>query len=422
LPGSTFPRWIRAIAVQLGAAAIALAWLCPGATAQGDLAALQGALGRALSSAGAGSSAYVYNLTSHQALFSARATVLRPPASIEKLYTATAALQLMGPEARLTTSVLGSGYLEPTGTWQGNLYLRGGGDPTFGSSSFIRRHYAGLGASVSTLAARVVGGGIRAVAGSVEGDESYLNGSRGEPSSGFAPDPFLEGLLSGLAFNRGEGGLARRSHAPAAYAARQLRAALRARGVRVSGSAGAAATPPAATPLAYVRSPTLAQLLWLMLPASDNFIAETLLKDLGARFAGAGTTGAGAAVVSQTIAELGLRPRIIDGSGLSPANRTSVYEVASLLVALAPSPLGRILRADLAVAGRSGTLVRRMRGTVAAGRCQAKTGTLSGVSNLAGYCQSLGGHLLAFVFFNDGLAVGTAHRLQDRMAIALASY
>src|SRR2546421_280217 len=273
---------MRALAVQLGVAAIALAWLCPGAGAQGDLAALQGDLSHVLSVAGSGSSGYVYDLSSRQALFSARATVLRPPASIQKLYTATAVLQLLGPDARLTTSVLGGGYLDPSGTWQGNLSLRGGGDPTSGSSAFIRRHYAGLGASVSTLAARLVGAaGLRAVAGSIEGDETYLNGLRGEPSSGFAPDPFLEGLLSGLAFNRGEGGLAHRSHAPAAYAARQLLAALKARGVRVSGPAGAASTPPAVTPLAQVQSPTIAQLLGLMLPASDNFFAETLLKDLG---------------------------------------------------------------------------------------------------------------------------------------------
>ena len=402
-------------------AAIALAWLVPGAGAQGDLAALQGDLSHVLSVAGSGSSGYVYDLSSRQALFSVRATVLRPPASIQKLYTATAVLQLLGPDARLTTSVLGSGYLDPSGTWQGNLYLRGGGDPTFGSSAFIRRHYAGLGASVSTLAARLAGAaGLRAVAGSIEGDETYLNGVRGEPSSAFAPDPFLEGLLSGLAFNRGEGGLARRSHAPAAYAARQLLAALKARGVRVTGSAGAATTPPAATPLAQVQSPTIAQLLGLMLPASDNFFAETLLKDLGARFAGSGTTGAGAAVASQTLAALGLRPRIVDGSGLSPANRTSVYQVASLLVALASSPLGSVLRADLAVTGRNGTLVRRMRGTAAAGRCQAKTGTLTGVSNLAGYCQSVGGHVLVFAFFNDGLGPATAHALQDHMVITLA--
>ena len=112
---------IRALAVQLAAAAIALAWLCPGAGAQGNLAALQGDLSHVLSVAGSGSSGYVYDLTSRQALFSVRATALRPPASIQKLYTATAVLQLLGPDARLTTSVLGSGYLDPSGTWQGDL-------------------------------------------------------------------------------------------------------------------------------------------------------------------------------------------------------------------------------------------------------------------------------------------------------------
>ena len=68
------------------------------------------------------------------------------------------------------------------------------------------------------------------------------------------------------------------------------------------------AAPPAPrsepTQLAQVQSPTIAQLLGLMLPPSDNFFAETLLKDLGARFAGAGTTAAGASVVSSTIATL----------------------------------------------------------------------------------------------------------------------
>ena len=50
-----------------------------------------------------------------------------------------------------------------------------------------------------------------------------------------------------------------------------------------------------------------------------------------------------------------------------------------------------------------------MRHTSAAGRCQGKTGTLTGVSNLVGYCQSVGGHLLAFAFFNDGISTSSAH-------------
>jgi D-alanyl-D-alanine carboxypeptidase/D-alanyl-D-alanine-endopeptidase (penicillin-binding protein 4) len=76
----------------------------------------------------------------------------------------------------------------------------------------------------------------------------------------------------------------------------------------------------------------------------------------------------------------------------------------------------------MAVAGRSGTLAERMRGTAAAGRCQGKTGTLTGVSNLVGYCQDSSGQYLAFAFFNDGIATETAHVLQDNMTITLANY
>ena len=404
-----------------GAAAFAVSG---GAAAASSLSALQGGLSRQLALAGSGSSAYVYDLSAREALFSERAAVPRPPASVEKLYTATTALERLGPSARLSTSVLGTGALAPEGVWEGSLYLRGGGDPTFGGPAFIRSHYGGMGASVSALASQLARtDGIREVTGSIEGDESYLNSLRGEPSSGYAPDLFLEGTLSALAFNRGESGSLGGPHAPAAYAARQLWAALRQAGVRIDGSVGSAVTPIAARTLASVGSPTLAQLLGLMLPASDNFFAETLIKDLGARFGGAGTTAAGAAVIRATIsASFGLRPRVVDGSGLSHADRTSTYQVAGLLTALASSPLGAVLRGDLAVVGHTGTLAHRMRGTVAAGRCQAKTGTLIGVSNLAGYCRSARGHLLVFAFFNDGIAIEFAHAVQDRMAIALAGY
>ncbi len=62
-----------------------------------------------------------------------------------------------------------------------------------------------------------------------------------------------------------------------------------------------------------------------------------------------------------------------------------------------------------------------MRGTAAAGRCQGKTGTLTGASNLVGYCQSAGGHLLAFAIFNDGISTEAAHVFQDHMTISIAS-
>jgi serine-type D-Ala-D-Ala carboxypeptidase/endopeptidase (penicillin-binding protein 4) len=401
------------------------ALLAPALTnAAGGLPALQADLSHQLALAGSADGAYVYDLTAKQALFSERASTLRPPASVEKLYTATTALQDLGASARMATSVYGVGKLAPGGVWEGNLYLRGGGDPTFGSTAFIHSHYGGIGASVSTLVTQLVrSDGIHKISGSIEGDESYFDSLRGEPSSNYGADPFLEGTLSALAFNRGTSGSERGAHAPAAYAAHELFSALKNDGVKIHGGSGAATTPAGAHQLAQALSPTVSQLLGLMLPPSDNFFAETLVKDLGARLGGAGTTAAGAAVVVRTIYSLlGFHPRVVDGSGLSEADQTSPYQVTDLLVELASTPIGAVLREHLAVAGATGTLALRMRHTGAAGHCEGKTGTLTGASNLVGYCQAADGHLLAFAIFNDRIATAAAHTFQDHMTITIADY
>jgi serine-type D-Ala-D-Ala carboxypeptidase/endopeptidase (penicillin-binding protein 4) len=409
--------------ILLCAVSLICAYVPATALASTSAAGLRAHMTHELALAGALSGAYVYDLNTGQVLFSERADQRRPPASVQKLYTAATALERMGTTASLETTVLGTGHLAPGGVWEGSLYLHGGGDPTFGSTSFIRSHYGGYGTALTTLVAQLVQvDGIHSVTGSVLGDESYQDSLRGEPSSGYAFDPFLEGTLGALTFDRGQTGHEKGPHAPAAYAARRLRAALGAGGISVVGGSGAATAPPEAVRLAAAQSPTIAQLLALTLPPSDNFFAETLLKDLGARFAGTGSTAAGAQVVRQTIAGLGIHPQVVDGSGLSRADRTSPHQVVALLSQLAHNVLGTILRGDMAVAGRTGTLSERMRRTAAAGRCQGKTGTLIGVSNLAGYCQSVGGDILAFAFFTDGISIAAAHTLQDNMAITLADY
>ncbi len=399
----------------------------PVAGAQQGLGALQADFSHQLALAGPADGAYVYDVTAKQALFSQNATAMRPPASVEKLYTATTALALMGPTARLDTTVYGVGHMAPGGVWEGSLYLKGGGDPTFGSTAFIHSHYGGVGASVSALVSGLARTDhIHHITGSIEGDESYFDSLRGEPSSDYAEDPFLEGTLSALAFNRGETGpygSQPAPHAPAAYAARELWGALKSDGVTIEGGSGAADTPVGAVQLAQAPSPTIQQLLGLMLPPSDNFFAETLVKDLGALYGGAGTTAAGAAVVTKTIAHLlGIHPHVVDGSGLSEEDRTSPYQVSDLLAELASTPIGTVLRNSMAVAGRTGTLELRMRHTRAEGNCQGKTGTLTGVSNLVGYCQAADGHTLVFAIFTDGIPVETAHSFQDNMAITVADY
>jgi D-alanyl-D-alanine carboxypeptidase/D-alanyl-D-alanine-endopeptidase (penicillin-binding protein 4) len=156
-----------------------------------------------------------------------------------------------------------------------------------------------------------------------------------------------------------------------------------------------------------------------MNPPSDNFMAETLVKVLGARFGGGGSTAAGAAVVRDELAELELEPRVVDGSGLSRSDRTSPRDVVSLLEEMDGDAA---FTGSLAVAGRTGTLDTRMRGSAAQDRCSAKTGTLRDVSALAGYCTTRSGARVAFAILMNYVSPYYARILQDRMTGALARY
>jgi D-alanyl-D-alanine carboxypeptidase/D-alanyl-D-alanine-endopeptidase (penicillin-binding protein 4) len=78
---------------------------------------------------------------------------------------------------------------------------------------------------------------------------------------------------------------------------------------------------------------------------------------------------------------------------------------------------------SLAVAGKTGTLEHEMNGTFAQGRCEGKTGTLSDVANLVGYCQARDGHKLAFAFLmNSVFNTDVTHKIEANMAVTLAKY
>lgn len=366
--------------------------------------------------AGPFSGAYVVDLTTGAPLFALNADSGWPPASVEKLYTLSTALARFGVGARLQTTLYGAGQADAAGVWHGNLYLRGGGDPTFGSAAFDRAAYgtgATVGRLVDTLLAKAQ---LLRVDGSIVGDESLFDARRGDPANGYRAGGDLSGSLSGLAFDRGRSG---GRGSPAAYAASQVAAALRSAGVRVTGRSISGLTPAAAIPLASVASPPLSVLAGLTALNSDNYFAEMLLKDLGASFGGGGSTARGARVVRSWLATFGIRPQIVDGSGLSRSDRTSPRQVVRLLASLTGdlAGVGTALRDALPIAGRTGTLRNRMRGSAAAGRCEAKTGTLSGVSALAGWC----GRRVAFAFLMDRVDVTRARALQDTMTEALAT-
>ena len=384
------------------------------------LTTLQLALTAELAAAGRQSGALVYDLTTGQQLFASRAKLGRPPASVQKLYTSVAVLNLLGPDARFRTTVLGAGHLGPGGVWHGDLYLRGGGDPTLGDGAFNRVWEEGYGPTAQQLVGQLSAHGIRRVTGRVIGDASLFDSKPGVPSSGFAPDvPDLGGQLAGLTYDHGAT-LGKLS--PGAFAARELALTMRGARIRAQAAKFTRRTPLDATALASVSSPPTSVLLKLTNVPSDDFFAEMLTKQLGVTLGAGGSTEAGAAVITNTVASLGIHPAIVDGSGLSRRDRSSPIEVVDLLRSVWDTPTGRVLYASLPVVGRTGTVQRIGVHTAAQRRCVAKTGTLNYVTNLAGYCHSRGGDTIAFALFIDGPTNERATILLGKMVGAIARY
>jgi D-alanyl-D-alanine carboxypeptidase/D-alanyl-D-alanine-endopeptidase (penicillin-binding protein 4) len=404
--------------------ALAALGLLPSAAAAQDEATMVKRLQAQMRYAGAYAGAYVVDVSGDKprAVFRWRERTSRILASNTKLFTTTAALARFGAEGTLGTEVLGTGELDTEGVYRGSLYLRGGGDPTFGSRTFTRKSYGG-GPTVQDLAKLLDDAGIERVTGRVYGDESAFDTLRGGPDSGYGVSVWV-GPLSALSYNRGlftEGGRGFQANPPA-FAAARLDAALEARKIPVRRGPRAGVAPADATVVASVDSPPMEQLLRLTNKPSDNFFAEILLKDLAFQASGRGTTRGGAKVATRFARRLGARPRIVDGSGLSRGNRASPYSVVKLLSAMYGRADFDPFISSLPIAGQDGTLFDRMRRGPAKHRCRGKTGTLSNVSALSGYCEARSGDNYAYSILMNGVYPTGARRLQDRMLQAIAKY
>jgi D-alanyl-D-alanine carboxypeptidase/D-alanyl-D-alanine-endopeptidase (penicillin-binding protein 4) len=384
--------------------------LAPSAHAAG-LAATKKVLQREMARAGASSGAYAVDLGTGAELYASKADVGRMPASVNKLYTTAGALLRYGADGHLTTTVLSAGLPDETGTIDGNIVLRGGGDPTFNT------------ASATTLAKQLAQAGLQRIEGRVIGDESAFDAFRGVPASGYRLTSEV-GPLSALAFNHGRTGKAAPYYqaSPAKFTADAFEKALEHEGVKITGSARAGGTPAGMTPLSEFESPPVSAIVRLMNQPSDNYIAEMLIKGLGAQYGTAGSTTAGGTVIKDAIASFGITPTVIDGSGLSRQDRTTPRQVVQLLKNMDSSEAGVAFDESLPVVGRNGTMYTRMRGTPAQDRCHTKTGTLHDVSALAGFCNTTGGERVAFAFLMNRVNPGAARLLQDRMTVALAKY
>ena len=356
------------------------------------------------------------------------------PASLMKIVTAAAALDVLGPDATYSTGVfVRSDALDSVadGTLVGDVYLVGGGDPVLNTPRFGDRiPDPVVYTDVTELADRVrqslVSLGIRRIQGRIVGDDSRYPHRVRDYYGEFHPDgddPVWRysddtvnfvGPLSGLLINDGyvsytwkTGILDRleyvRTVAPTRHAASVFDDLLEARGLVITRRPQAGTSPPRSqlTSLASIESPDMGQIVARMLTRSDNTIAEMLLKEIGYRTLGSARAVAVEVVegvMQQTLGPLAAGIEIADGSGLSRYNRLTCAAVTELLRQAGPhSPLV----AGLAVAGRSGTLKTCGPATWppiggSPNAVYAKTGTAHLSNSLAGLAQAPNGETVIF--------------------------
>ena len=294
----------------------------------------------------------------------------------------------LGPDARLHTTVLGVGHLGPGGVWHGSLYLKGGGDPTFGDGSSTASGSRATGRPPRSSPSQLRARGIRRVTGPLIGDLACSPGRPGGPATDFGPDiPDFGGELSALTFDHGS-----TSGSPDP------------RGVRRPPAGPDAALPAGARPVPLRRSGRTPA------PRPQAGVGQ-LTADVRAAEADGRPLRRPVRRDAHDAARRALRrrrhdrrrrardqagransydvhPKIVDGSGLSREDGSSPAEVVALLRAVWHTPIGRMLLRRLPVVGVSGTVQTIADKTPAQGRCFAKTGTLNGVTNLAGYCAA----------------------------------
>jgi D-alanyl-D-alanine carboxypeptidase/D-alanyl-D-alanine-endopeptidase (penicillin-binding protein 4) len=408
LNAAAHPRPVR----QAAAPPLAAPVLAPAGAASAQDPALSGALRARLErlmdahALGPVRTGAVIDVTTGQLVYGHGATTASTPASVTKLATALAALGTLGPQHRLTTTVVS--------TAPGRIVLVGGGDPTLDLAGLADGTAAALKASGATSVRLAY-------------DASYFAGPALHPigyNDNLAPVTGLmvrEGRLDGST-----SGPAQRTEDPARAAADAFAKLLGKRGITVHGSPSAGSGR-GGTRLAAHRSATVADLVERMLTNSDNDLAEALARQAARATGRPATFAGGAAAVRAELVHYGVPldgAVFTDGSGLSHADRLAPRTLAGVL-AQAASPAHPELRpilTGLPVAAFTGTLTSRFHASAGAGVVHAKTGTLTGTNTIAGTILAPSGRLLAFSFMSqDAPAAADAQSALDALATALTA-
>jgi D-alanyl-D-alanine carboxypeptidase len=400
----------------------------PGAGRAPNPSALAGRLSALIGGPQAKINAVVVDAETRRPLYELRAGQPATPASTTKLATSVAALASVGPAHRITTRVVGGSG--------GGIVLVGGGDPTLTAlpprPGAEHPPYASLADLARQTATALKASGASQVR--VDYDASAYQGAR--TAAGWKPNYLPDGEVAPVsALTVDEGRVApsdpsrkTRVSDPPAAAAKEFARLLSKNGVSARAGRLTVAQEGAAQ-LGAVQSPPLSALVEHLLTDSDNDVAEAVARQVAIKAGRPATFADAAQAVRQVLAGLGVAEGVSvnDGSGLSPLNRISPVALARIvsLAAGEDHPELRPVITGLPIAGFSGTL-SPPRYTVAAsqagaGMVRAKTGTLAGVSTLAGLAHDADGRLLAFAFMaGDGKGPVDPGKL-DRLAAAVAA-
>jgi D-alanyl-D-alanine carboxypeptidase/D-alanyl-D-alanine-endopeptidase (penicillin-binding protein 4) len=340
----------------------------------------------------------VYDLDGDSALYCKNHRQLMRPASCMKLVTAITALETLGGNYEYQTRIYYTGSIQ-AGTLVGNLYCVGGFDPTLTQDD------------VAVMVESVRNMGIDSISGSIVGDRTMKEVlDYGEGWCWDDDNPMLIPLTIG-----------RKDIFLTTFVKELSRQGIRTGGIQLLSSG---ITPSNARLISSYRH-GIDQILQRMMKESDNFYAESMFYQTAAS---TGRRPAKASdvrtITKQFIKRIGLggNPyKIADGSGLSLYNYVSAELLVHLLrYAYHKQDINEHLLPALPIAGVDGTLKKRMTGTAAEGNVCAKTGTLTGISSLAGYLTTYGGRQLCFAIINQGVMRNNDGReFQNRVCKAL---
>jgi PBP4 family serine-type D-alanyl-D-alanine carboxypeptidase len=414
-------------------------------------------------------------------LYDRTASNAETPGSNNKLETSTAAFGILGPGFRFDTKVLRAG---------GNLYLKGTGDPTMRAAEYDALAAAVAAKGVKKVTGNLVADDrwFDAERTNPDWDRGDLPFSFAAPISALtvAPDDVLDigsvgvnitpaaqgqpvhvavspptsvikidneavtgapGSASTLSVDRTNGtdivkvtgsypaGAPESDHLatvqdPTMYAADVFRRALKAHGVKITGTVHEGATPGSAATVTDRKSVPLSQIATPWLKLSNNPISETVTKAIGRKVSGKGTWKAGLAAISAQLKKNldvdTAQITMTDGSGLAATNRTTPRQITNLLKAAQRQTWFPTWFNALPIAGQpdplvGGTLASRMRNTPAAGNLHGKTGTLTGVTALSGYVTDPTGEKLIFSIMFNGFKGGAPKDIEDKIAVRLAA-